>query len=50
MRRHARAEARRLNRLRIASDEPEVVRTMLSLAVGDLHDAGLAAGLRDHTV
>ncbi len=38
-----------LNGLRIESDEPEVVGTMLSLAAGDLDEAGLAAWLQDHT-
>jgi prophage maintenance system killer protein len=39
-----------MNGLRIASEEPEVVRTMLSLAAGELDEVGVAARLRDHTV
>lgn len=39
-----------LNGLRVKSDEPEVVRMMLSLASGELDESGVAAWLRDHTV
>jgi len=39
-----------LNGLRVQSDEPEVVRTMLALAAGQLDEAGVAGWLRDHTV
>jgi death on curing protein len=38
-----------LNGLRIRSDEPEVVRMMLSLAVGELDERGLGEWLRTHT-
>jgi death on curing protein len=38
-----------LNGLRIAAEEPEVVRFMLALAAGDVPEPELAAWLRQHT-
>jgi death-on-curing protein len=39
----------RLNGLRIDAEEPDVVRTILALAAGELDEGGLADWLRDHT-
>ena len=39
-----------LNGFGIESDEPEVVRTMLALASGELAESDLASWLREHCV
>jgi death-on-curing protein len=39
-----------LNRLRVQSEEPEVVRVMLALASGELRENGLADWLRAHII